>query len=192
MRVRLRPAHTPEQLDAIYATPHDHMAWGYGHDIRVTQTIALAHWLADLDPPAVRVADLSCGNGAIPLEVAGDGRAWVTLGDYAPGWPITGPLETTLPSIEPVDLYICSETLEHLDNPDHVLALIADKAHRLILSTPLGETSDGNPEHYWGWDHDGIGSMLAATGWSTVAQVDVAIPDSYTYQLWACTRRDYP
>lgn len=192
MRVRLRPAWTPAELAAIYAEPHDHCAWGYGHDIRVTQTIALAAWLADMAPAATLVADLSCGNAVIPRAIPSRSGRQLLLGDYAPGYPIVGPLEDTLPRLEPVDLYICSETLEHLDNPDHVLALIAEKAHRLILSTPLGETSDGNPEHYWGWDHDGIGSMLAATGWSTVAQVDVAIPDSYTYQLWACTRRDLP
>lgn len=191
MRVRLRPAWTPAELDVIYDTPHDHRAWGYGHDIRVTQTIALAAWLADMAPAADRVADLSCGNGAIPLALTQAGRT-IVLGDYAPRWPIHGPLDDTLPALEPVDLYICSETLEHLDNPDQVLHLIGEKAHRLILTTPLGETSDGNPEHYWGWDHDGIGSMLADTGWATVAQVDVAIPDSYTYQLWACTRRDLP
>jgi hypothetical protein len=191
VRVRLRPAWTPAELAAIYAEPHDHCAWGYGHDIRVTQTIALAAWLADMDPAADRIADLSTGNAAIPLALTRAGRL-IVLGDYAPRWPLQGPIEDTLPRLEPVDLYICSETLEHLDNPDHVLALIAEKAHRLILSTPLGETSDGNPEHYWGWDHDGIGSMLTAAGWRTVAQVDVAIPDSYTYQLWACTRRDLP
>lgn len=191
MRVRLRPAWTPAELDVIYDTPHDHRAWGYGHDIRVTQTIALAAWLADMAPAADRIADLSCGNGAIPLALTQAGRT-IVLGDYAPGWPLQGPLDDTLPRLEPVDLYICSETIEHLDNPDHALHLIGEKAHRLILTTPLGETSDGNPEHYWGWDHDGIGSMLADTGWATVAQVDVAIPDSYTYQLWACTRRDLP
>lgn len=191
MRVRLRPAWTPAELDVIYDTPHDHRAWGYGHDIRVTQTIALAAWLADMAPAATLVADLSCGNAVIPRAIGRPGRQ-LLLGDYAPGYPIVGPLEDTLPALEPVDLYICSETLEHLDDPDAVLHLIAEKAHRLILTTPLGETSAGNPEHYWGWDHDGIGSMLADTGWATVAQVDVAIPDSYTYQLWACTRRDLP
>ena len=74
--------------------------------------------------------------------------------------------------------------------PDTVAAMIAGKARTLIASTPLAETTDGNVEHYWGWDHDGFGSMLTAAGWRTLAQVDVAIPDSYTYQLWACTRED--
>ena len=188
MRIRLRPAHTPDQLAAIYSEPHDHWAWGYGHDIRVTQTIALAQWVAT-NLGATSAADLSCGNGAIldALDVPTK-----FYGDFAPRWPITGPLEHTVAGIPPVDLFVCSETFEHLDDPDTVAAMIAGKARTLIASTPLAETTDGNVEHYWGWDHDGFGSMLTAAGWRTVAQVDVAIPDSYTYQLWACTREDTP
>lgn len=184
MRVRLRPAHDDATLADLYAAPHDHLAWGYGHDIRVTQTIALAQWLARYID-AGSAADLACGDGAVldALDVPTK-----VYGDLAPRWPITGPLEATLSEAAPFDLFICSETFEHLDDPDTVAHQIAGNARALIASTPLGETTDGNPEHYWGWDHDGFGSMLAAAGWVTVAQVDVAIPDSYTYQLWACTQ----
>ena len=189
MRIRLRPAHTPDQLAAIYSEPHDHWAWGYGHDIRVTQTIALAQWLAR-SIGATSAADLSCGNGAILDALPVPTKHY---GDFAPRWPICGPIEETVAALgPPVDLFICSETFEHLDDPDTVAAMIAGKARTLIASTPLAETTDGNVEHYWGWDHDGFGSMLTAAGWRTLAQVDVAIPDSYTYQLWACTREDTP
>lgn len=178
MRVRLRPAHDPATLAAIYAAPHDHRAWGYGHDIRVTQTIALAQWLAAYIH-ARSAADLSCGNGAILDAVDVHEKHY---GDLA----TTGPIEDAIETVPSVDLFICSETFEHLDDPDQVAAAIAGNARALIATTPLGETSDGNPEHYWGWDHDGFGTMLTDAGWQPLAVVDAAIPDSYTYQLWAC------
>ena len=204
MRVRLRPAHDDATLAAMYAAPHDHLAWGYGHDIRVTQTIALAQWLARYID-AGSAADLACGDGAVldavdvPTKVYGDlaprpVSSLFELPRLSPSGAcmtytsVTGPIEATLDTLDPVDLFICSETFEHLDDPDTVAHQIAANARALIASTPLGETTDGNPEHYWGWDHDGFGAMLAAAGWVTVAQVDVAIPDSYTYQLWACTQ----
>jgi hypothetical protein len=182
MRVRLRPAYTPEQLAQVYQTPHDHTKWA-DHIIRVDATIALARWLGR--DGLHSAADLSCGDGAI-LDALTAGTKY--YGDYAPGYPITGPLEETLLDLPRVDLYVCSETIEHLDNPDTVLRQIRTRARLLVLSTPIGEDNDSNPEHFWGWDVEAVGEMLRHAGWRTQVQIDVKLPGYvYDFQLWGCS-----
>jgi SAM-dependent methyltransferase len=178
VRVRLRPAYSPEQLTALYPKPHDHTRWP-DHLIRVDATIDLAR---DMGVPEI-VADLSCGDAAIGRALAPSGRLF--LGDFAPGYEYQGPIEETLDFLEHVGMFICSETVEHLDDPDAVLAAIRKKADALVLSTPLGEFTDINPEHYWGWDVAGVGEMLTAAGWAAEIQRDVITPWA-SYQLWGC------
>lgn len=183
-RVRLRPKYSDHDLARIYATPHDHTRWA-DHLIRVDVTTSLARWFSD-QMGCHSGADLSCGDGAIlnaldlPIKV---------FGDYAPGYEITGPLEETVPRLDPVDLFICSETIEHLDDPEAVLRLINEKARFLVLSTPIGETDAGNPEHYWGWDVDDVVSMLTATGWMPYSTIGLKLPHfTYDFQIHACWR----
>lgn len=182
MRRQLRPFYTPEQLAAVYAQPYDHTRWP-DHIERVAHTTLLLDTLA-ATVGARSVADLSCGDGAIV-----DGSQWPWqqrhLGDLA----TTGPLETTLRDLPPVDVYVCSETLEHVENPDRVLTLIRDRARHLLLTTPCGEADDSNPEHYWSWDEQGVEEMLAQAGWEH-RQVQLFTPpssDYYTFQIWICS-----
>jgi hypothetical protein len=181
MRQRLREL---PDLDLTYPEPHDHRLYGAGHDIRARQTIALAQWvLADLGGGTV--ADLSAGKGAIAKAVSPS----AILGDYAPGHPISGPIEHTLVELGPVDLFICTETLEHLDAPDLVLEMIRSTAKRLVCSLPLvrGSLPDTNGEHVWEFDRAGGERMLNLTGWQIDACVQVDPPDGpYNYLLWAC------
>lgn len=184
MRVRLRQAHSAEELARIYATPHEHGRYGYGHGLRVQSTIPLARWLA-IDGRCDTVVDLSCGDAVIAEAVPVQRRI---LGDFAPRYELTGPIEQTLNQVSASlrTLFICSETVEHLDDPDAVLAAIREKATRLILSTPIGEVDQGNIEHYWGWDQEGVRLMLEQAGWTEAARIDVLLPDTYSYQIWAC------
>lgn len=179
MRVRLRPAYSPEELRAVYPIPHDHRKWR-DHDLRVDLTVQVAKFMFS----GGTVADLSCGNGIIATSL---GAREVVLGDLAPGYGIHGPIEKTLDQIEPVDMFICCETLEHLDNPDDVLKRLRPKTETLILSTPDGEMDDGNPEHYWGWDVDGVQKMLLAANFIRVIQTTVRLTDYHTaFQIWGC------
>lgn len=180
MRKRLRPAHAEAELRELYRHPHDHRHWP-DHVMRVEVTTAVARATAGMVLHSA--ADLSCGNGAV-LE--GTPAIERYFGDYAPGWPITGPIESTIDEIPDVDMFICCETLEHLDDPDLVLKKIRGKARMLILSTPIGEDNADNPEHYWGWDQDGVREMLVATGWHhMLTRVDLVMPTPYDYQIWA-------
>lgn len=180
MRKRLRPAHTEAELRELYRHPHDHRQWE-DHVQRVELTIAVARWFAGSVLPAA--ADLSCGSGAILEAIPAERRYF---GDYAPGWPYCGPIESTIDQVPDVDLFVCSETLEHLDDPDLVLKKIRGRSRMLVISTPIGETGDSNPEHYWGWDRDGVADMLTATGWRPVTYAELMLPTPYDYQIWAC------
>lgn len=182
MRRRLRPAHTPEQLAELYPAPHDHSRWP-DHQIRVERTVEVARRLGAVGT----VADLSCGSGAIANAV--DAQQHI-LGDLAAGYEHTGPLEQTLEQLPAVDLYICTETLEHLDDPDRVLTQIRAKAKALVLSTPVDNWTDTNVEHYWAWDRWGVEQMLGEAGWTVDAYEVLDFTDQgpyfYRFGIWTC------
>lgn len=193
MRNRQRPAWTPEQLATIYAGPHDHRVLGDGHTGRVDGLVRLGR---EVWPDPTFVADLSAGNGVIARGIGG---AHITLGDFAPHpeFQLHGPIEDLLDEIDPVDVFVCAETLEHLDDPDLVLRKIRVKANALVCSVPICETpyDDLNGEHYWAFDRAGAEAMLRQAGWDPVLYEQVtAAPGSVkaTYEcgLWACLRLD--
>lgn len=185
MRIRLRPMPTPDELATMYAQPHDHTKWT-DHLFRVAVTSALAHHIL---PTGGTVADLSCGDGAIARRLGHSHNARVILGDFAPGYEICGPLEETLHQLDRVDLYVCSETIEHLDDPDMVLRLIRAKTDKLLLSTPDGETDTRNPEHVWGWDAEAVEKMLRDAGFIPEIHTTLDLRPAggpYSFQIWAC------
>lgn len=187
-RVRLREAHDLATLATIYDAPHDHTKWD-DHVLRVDVTVNLAMWLMR-DQRDYELADLSCGDADVATRVyAGDqprcARTW--LGDLAPGYQFTGPIEQTIKEIPSVDLFLLNETLEHLDDPDLVLRLVRDKAERVVLSTPVDERGTTNVEHYWGWGVEDLRDMLRQAGWQPVIWQQLAFRDyGYTFQLWGC------
>lgn len=182
MRTRLRDAYPPQQLAEIYPRPHDHTQW-VDHKIRVAVTIQLAHALSG---PVEAAADLSCGDGAILRALRAKRKI---LGDLADGHEHHGPIEETLQRIPKVDLYVCCETLEHVDDPALVLSGIREKTDALILSTPVGAWQDRNEEHYWAWDREGIEELLDD------AEFDIAFytgldlrpgGGEYEFGIWGC------
>ena len=109
------------------------------------------------------------------------------FGDYAPGYEITGHIDDTIKEIPKVDLFICSETLEHLDDPDATLKAIRAKTKYLFISTPNGEDNDGNPEHYWGWDNEDIKEMLVNAGFEPEVYYLLELKEYlYDFQMWIC------
>jgi hypothetical protein len=160
---------------------------------RVTATIEMGRELIKRWPPRV-IADLSCGDAAIPRALVADENMpparRVILGDIAPGYEMYGPIEQTIFQVQDVGLFVCCETIEHLDDPDWVLAVIRDRAETLLLSTPLNEKPGINPEHYWAWDQDGVRLMLAHAGWKPVLESTSVTRDGndwpWAYQLWGC------
>lgn len=183
MRIQLRPFYADTELAKVYDHAYDHRRWP-DHIERVAETVKVLDEFAAV-VGARSIADLSCGDGAIVNQ---SGHPWQrrVLGDYT----TTGPIEDTLRDLAPVDVFLCSETLEHVRDPDDLLDRIGDVAKHLVLTTPCGETSNENPEHYWGWDVDDLHEMLMTAGWST-RSVQLFTPRSvlnYTFQMWTCSR----
>jgi len=182
VRTRLHKKYTARELAELYPVPHDHVFWEE-HIKRVDYTIALLQEYLSRNI-CVSAADLSCGNGAILRSLDIETKFF---GDYAEGYAYQGSIEFTINQIPDVDLFVCSETLEHLDNPDRVLKQIRKKAKHLVLSTPIDETAPSeNYEHYWGWGSSDVGGMLLAAGWDVCKfhQLDC---DYYSYQIWLCS-----
>lgn len=181
MRKRLRPAYDANGLAKVYATPHDHSVFK-DHRLRVAMTIGFASWFERISS----VADLSAGDATIINAIDAPTKY---IGDFAPGYEFTGAIDETIHQIPMVDLFICSETIEHLDDPETTLKLIRAKTRSLILTTPIGEDNADNPQHYWGWDEEGIRDLLVGAGFAPVITSIVHFEDPsmiYDYQLWGC------
>lgn len=190
MRVRLRDAY-PDPV-AFYAerypAGYQHRIWP-DHAERVAETV---RWAAELVLPD-SVTDLTAGDATIPEGIR---RATGTL--HRPRWYADllrlegyddyGPVEETLYRMPHTDLLVCSETLEHLDDPEAFLTAARRRSSRLLVTTPEGETDpDQNPEHYWGWDSAGVQTLLIACGWRPYAhQLFRPTSGPYTFQMWMC------
>lgn len=179
-RTRLRARMSQDEFDTTYAVPHDASRFA-DHALRVSETI---RFIREQVGPVTIAADLSCGNGAIIDGIEADVRI---KGDYAPGYEIVGPIEQTLPALGHVDLLICSETVEHLDDPDSVIATARGRASHICVTTPLNETAwHNNPEHYWAWGLDDVSAMLTAGGFTN--QRCLIVPTGfYTFQIWVAS-----
>jgi hypothetical protein len=182
---QLRPFHDAETLAKIYAKPHDHRIYGRGHNIRVEVTKNIVSDAVALTR-AKSIGDLSCGNG----DIARSAKLSETyLGDFAPTYDFCGPIEQTIHSMPNVDIYVCSESLEHMEDPLSVLEMIRGKAKYMVLSTPIENWGDTNAEHYWSWDRNGVESLLADSGWTPnlFLYLDTKVfGEPYCYGMWGC------
>lgn len=180
---RLRPAWSEEELHRIYTQPHDHRRWR-GHHLRVDVTSAVGVWMTDGGVSSA--ADLSCGNGAVLKRIPADQKFF---GDFAKGYAYTGPIEETVQQIPSVDLFVCCETLEHLDDPLLALRKIREKTSMLLLSTPVDNWKDPNEEHYWAWSKGDVTKLLRKAGftpWVYTAADMRPHEGPYCYGIWGC------
>lgn len=189
-RERLRKLPDEATLAALYGQRYDHTRWA-DHVERVAASIAFV--MANLPGVPNSIADLSTGDGAIPTGLADEIVKLsgfvpeLRLGDLTPGWTYHGAIEETVLVLPPTDLLICSETVEHLDDPDDVLAEAAQVCRWLFLSTPVGEWDAGsNPEHLWGWNVGGVDRMLRTADWTPLLHALFTPTQSayYTFQFW--------
>lgn len=186
-RERCRPKYSEEVLKEIYSK-HWEMQFDWeDHVLRQQYTLDLANEL--ITPEDTIGADLSCGDAYLSRNLPQ--IQWL-LGDFAPGYQYRGPIEETVDEIPKVDVFLCCETLEHLDDPDGVLRAIRKKTKKLIISTPICRWHDQNPQHYWAWDQKAVRQMFMNAGFKKAAYKETPHLKrgdqyfGYSFQIWGC------
>ena len=131
------------------------------------------------------VADMSAGGAKITPEIAAHyGVSSPMLGDFwnGYGYPYAGPITETTPQLPVVDLFVCSETIEHLEDPDEALRVIRSRCRYLLLTTPIAEephmVSHG---HLWTWRREDVEKMLVDASFEVLEFQEVLI-----FGLWRC------
>lgn len=211
-RIRLREARPTEEETAYYARVYPD---GYRHDRwpdHIERVWASVELIRGFHNQIATVADLSCGDAAIVRGLVGMKRLrGAYLGDlngsssWDPGgWGKVrvravpaGPLPDTLVHLDgKVDLFVLSETIEHMDDPDALLRALTGASRYLFLSTPISEIpTSGNLEHYWSWGTEDVHDMLMDNGWvplekrELVPQSTLSLEHAYHYQLWMAVAR---
>lgn len=180
-RNRCRPKYSDEELAAIYSRPWEMQSDWKDHVLRQNATLLLAGRFIQEDDKTG--ADLSCGDAYLARHIPQ--LTWI-LGDFASGYGLRGPIEQTIHQIPQVDIFLCCETIEHLDDPDAVLRQIRLKSKKLIISTPICRWIDENPQHYWSWDQKAVKSMLIDAGWNPVDYEETYSDPGYCFQIWGC------
>lgn len=177
---KLRRFHTPQRLAEIYANQYQHVQW-QSHQERVQVTTEIAQRLIDAEG-IKRIADFSAGDRAIVSGLAGYTDAW--LHDITDdGVDI---VERLREETFQYDLFICTETIEHVERPWELLEEIAPRTRWLLLSTPLDEDpAEDNWEHYWSFEAVDIDDLLIQSGFPHgVMTTHRPATGPYTYQIW--------
>jgi hypothetical protein len=134
------------------------------------------------------LADLSAGDGRIPKSLAAYSGITAVLGDYGNwGYQYQGTYQETVPQIEPVELFVSTNTLEHLDDPDGDMKLIRTKCDKMLLSCPIDEVDAGG-QHLWFWTREGVEDIFKAAGFQQEAYCELdenPVWEHFKFGIWA-------
>ena len=179
-RVRkLRRFHDAATLRAIYDHTYNSGQWPE-HVQRVTFTRELIQRLID-EHGLTTMADLSAGDTEVTKSLRGlDSRHYRDYSDN--GDDI---LDLLAALARPVDLFVCTETIEHLEAPWTVLERIREKTKWLVLSCPNNESNTENWEHYWSFTQNDVRDMLTHAEFTDVnLHLLCGSGWNYDYQIW--------
>ena len=176
-RHRARPMLTDDEMHTLYDRD-----WGpFAQPERDAATVELGKTLEGISS----IADMSCGGAGVTPELGRYFGVIPTLGDFGNvyGYPYVGTLQETVPQLGVVDLFVCTETVEHLDDPDADLKLIREHCRNLLLTTPIWEEPEVvSHGHLWTWRRSDVEEMLADAGFTPTAFVEVSI-----FGLWTAS-----
>lgn len=78
-------------------------------------------------------------------------------------------------NIDYADLAICTEVIEHLEDPHGFLKDLSTKVKFLIASSPNDETDIYHYEfHLWGWDMEGYTNLIQNAGFQVMESVNLS------------------
>jgi hypothetical protein len=151
------------------------------------------------------VCDPACGDATVIMKAHMlSPITKAILGDISPDTmeklvPAELPFETdrrvadvfeTLGSLEHVDAIVLTEIIEHLEDPDALLRLAAQKAGWLVASSPIvPDGNDHTAQHMWAFDMEGYHDMLVEAGWKPIVWSSVGCidhPYAAGFQVWGC------
>jgi len=152
------------------------------------------------------VCDPACGDATV-VTIANQIHPiyWALLGDISPDTlnlipklPFNndrriGDLFDTLNSLDAVDAIVLTEIVEHVEDPDALLRLAAEKATWLVASSPIVRSGarDHTDQHMWSFDQEGYRQMLVEAGWEPKVWMTANCTDhpyADGFQIWGCRR----
>lgn len=176
VRSRSARQYTPGELRELYDRD-----WGpFAQPERNDKTLELGMTLEGV----TSIADMSCGGADITSRLGAHFGVAPLLGDFGNvyGYQYTGTIQETVPQLGDVDLFVCSETLEHLEDPDADLLLIRAHCKRLLLTTPIWEEpEEPSHGHLWTWRQADVEEMLEAAGFTVDRFVAYSL-----WGMWTC------
>jgi len=173
------PADPPDFFTAEWYAARDrapHLEQGVHRERLHTAAALVAH---AVEQGAKSVVDIGCGDGGLlsligtlvdcwgydlmPSNVAAANRE-----RYVQVWH----KDFVHEPIRWADLAVCTEVLEHLQDPHKMVGLIATNARWVVASSPAEETPESHDEvHAWAWDVDGYRAMFESAGITVTAHV---------------------
>lgn len=196
-RRQRRGYYTDEQIEADYghewpAVADDDPA-GYAHENLancknrfIWQNVAVA--FGEGFGKVASLADMSAGDGRVPRSLAEYSGIEPLLGDYTPGlYPYSGTYQQTVPMLPVVELFVSTNTVEHLNDPDGDLALIRTRCEKMLLVCPIDE-EDAGGQHLWYWTRGGVEDMFTAAGFQQEAYCELdenPVWEHFKFGMWA-------
>jgi len=134
----------------------------------------LADWLREEGAAVAgkRVLDVGCGvKPYYPFFAAASEYVGVDVRENANA-DLHGPVEALPVADGAFDVVLCTQVLEHVDDPARAVAelyRVTAPGGRVLASTHGVMVYHPNPQDLWRWTHTGLERLFAAHDWSSLA-----------------------
>jgi SAM-dependent methyltransferase len=149
----------------------------------------LAGWLEDQAAlgTGYRVLDVGCGPKPYYPFFAGRASEYVGVDIVAqPAADLVGPVEALPVEDGSFDLVLCTQVLEHCDDPARAVAelrRVTAPGGRVLASTHGVQVYHPSPQDYWRWTHAGLGRLFEESADWTSVEVSAATGTASTLAM---------